>query len=179
MKILYFRGSITCQTCEFCCANFFSMISWGVSRCVRDSLWPYSANVFVGVSFHLVGSIGMPTVNAFCISLFKLEFSLNCRNISSSSCPFCLVHIAKHHQPISTRAHGGPTGLGRFLATDITNTGASRGFLRRIEVRACLLSCLCVRVCVWLPHFVFCFLEKNRFRVLPSTSMTLCYTTCI
>ncbi|CAM9290449.1 unnamed protein product, partial [Hapterophycus canaliculatus] len=35
----------------------------------------------------------------------------------------------------STRAHGGPTGLGRFLATDITNTGASRGFLRRIEAR--------------------------------------------
>ncbi|CBJ26939.1 hypothetical protein Esi_0050_0091 [Ectocarpus siliculosus] len=33
----------------------------------------------------------------------------------------------------STRAHGGPTGLGRFLATDITNTGASRGFLRKIE----------------------------------------------
>eukprot|EP00903_Cladosiphon_okamuranus_P021510 g19775.t1 len=33
----------------------------------------------------------------------------------------------------STRAHGAPTGLGRFLATDITNTSASRGFLRRIE----------------------------------------------
>ncbi|CAM9366841.1 unnamed protein product [Ectocarpus sp. 12 AP-2014] len=38
-----------------------------------------------------------------------------------------------------TRAHGGPTGLGRFLATDITNTGASRGFLRKIEASCCLL----------------------------------------
>ncbi|CAM9360672.1 unnamed protein product, partial [Laminaria digitata] len=36
----------------------------------------------------------------------------------------------------STRAKGAPSsGLGRFLATDITNTGASRGFLRRIEAR--------------------------------------------
>ncbi|CAB1117844.1 unnamed protein product [Ectocarpus sp. CCAP 1310/34] len=39
----------------------------------------------------------------------------------------------------STRAHGGPTGLGRFLATDITNTGASRGFLRKIEASYSLL----------------------------------------
>ncbi|CAM9242487.1 unnamed protein product [Ectocarpus sp. 4 AP-2014] len=39
----------------------------------------------------------------------------------------------------STRAHGGPTGLGRFLATDITNTGASRGFLRKIEASCSLL----------------------------------------
>lgn len=45
----------------------------------------------------------------------------------------CCVHST--NPQISTRAHGTPTGLGRFLATDITNTSASRGFLRKVEAR--------------------------------------------
>lgn len=76
-----------------------------------------------------------------------------CFNRDVLSLPFA-QNFVKHDQPISTRAHGGPTGLGRFLATDITNTGASRGFLRRIEVQKGTLVWTCVLACL-LDWFLF------------------------